>query len=103
MRRLPIILGLVVVLIAAGLASIFIVDERKQALVLQFGQVKQIRTAPGLSMKLQLIPDVAYSAKRLLPLGTPPLDVSPLDERRLVVDAFAPWRLPRPVAFRQAG
>lgn len=102
MRRLPIILGLVVVLIAIGLASIFIVDERKQALVLQFGQVKQIRTEPGLYMKLPLIQDVAYYEKRILPLDTQPLEVTPLDERRLVVDAFARWRITRPVEFRQA-
>lgn len=102
MRRLPIIIGLVVVLIAAGLASIFIVDERKQALVLQFGQVKQIRTEPGLYMKLPLIQDVAYYEKRILPLDTQPLEVTPLDERRLVVDAFARWRITRPVEFRQA-
>lgn len=102
MRRLPILIGLVVVLVVVGLASIFIVDERKQALVLQFGQVKQIRTEPGLYVKLPLIQDVAYYEKRILPLDTQPLEVTPLDERRLVVDAFARWRITRPVEFRQA-
>lgn len=102
MRRLPIIIGLVFVLVVAGMASIFIVDERKQALVLQFGQVKQIRTEPGLYMKLPLIQDVAFYEKRILPLDTQPLEVTPLDERRLVVDAFARWRITQPVEFRQA-
>src|SRR5699024_3850398 len=79
LRRLPIIVGVVVVLVILGLSSIFVVDERKQALVLQFGQVKQIRTDPGLYFKLPLIQDVVYFEGRILPLDTDPLEVTPLD------------------------
>ena len=102
MRRLPIIIGAVVVLIVIGLSSIFIVDERQQALVLQFGQVKQVQTDPGIGFKLPFIQDVIYYEGRILPLDTQPLEVTPLDERRLVVDAFARWRIINPVEFRQA-
>ncbi len=102
MRRLPILLGLIVVLLIVGLSSIFIVDERKQALVLQFGQVRQVKTEPGLGFKLPFIQDVIYYEGRILPLDTQSLEVTPLDERRLVVDAFARWRITDPVEFRQA-
>ena len=102
MRRLPILIGVIVVLVIVALSSVFIVDERKQALVLQFGQVKQVRTDPGLYFKLPLIQDVIYYEGRILPLETQALEVTPLDERRLVVDAFARWRITDPVEFRQA-
>ena len=78
-----------------------IVDERKQALVLQFGQVKQVRTEPGIGFKLPLIQDVLYYEGRILPLETQALEVTPLDERRLVVDAFARWRITDPLLFYQ--
>ena len=102
MRRLPILIGAVVVLIFILLQSIFIVDERKQALVLQFGQVKQVVTDPGLGFKIPFIQDVAEYEDRILPLETSELEVTPLDERRLVVDAFARWRITDVVQFRQA-
>lgn len=102
MRRLPIVIGVVVVLLIVALSSVFIVDERKQALVLQFGQVKQVKTEPGIGVKLPLIQDVVFYEGRILPLDTQPLEVTPLDERRLVVDAFARWRITDPVEFRQA-
>jgi membrane protease subunit HflC len=102
MRRLPIFIGVVVVLLVIAMSAVFIVDERKQALVLQFGQVKQVKTEPGMGFKLPLIQDVIYYEGRILPLDTQPLEVTPLDERRLVVDAFARWRIVNPVEFRQA-
>lgn len=102
MRRLPIVVVALVVLLVVALSAIFIVDERKQALVLQFGQVKQVKTEPGIGFKLPLIQDVIYYEGRILPLDTQPLEVTPLDERRLVVDAFARWRIVDPVEFRQA-
>jgi modulator of FtsH protease HflC len=102
MRRLPIVIGVIVVLLFIAMSAVFIVDERKQALVLQFGQVKQVKTEPGIGFKLPLIQDVLYYEGRILPLDTQPLEVTPLDERRLVVDAFARWRIVDPVEFRQA-
>jgi len=102
MRMLPVIAALVAVTLIGVLSSVFIVDERKQALVLQFGQVKQIKTDPGLGFKIPFIQDVAYYEGRILPLETGDLEVTPLDERRLVVDAFARWRITDVVLFRQA-
>jgi len=102
MRMIPVIVAIVGVTLIGVLSSIFIVDERKQALVLQFGQVKQIKTKPGLGFKIPFIQEVAYYEDRILPLETSPLEVTPADERRLVVDAFARWRITDVVKFRQA-
>jgi membrane protease subunit HflC len=99
---LPVIIAIVVVTLIGVLSSVFIVDERKQALVLQFGQVKQVKTDPGLGIKIPFIQEVAYYESRILPLETMALEVTPADERRLVVDAFARWRITDVVEFRQA-
>jgi membrane protease subunit HflC len=92
----------VFVLIVVGLSSIFIVDERKKALVLQFGQVTQVREEPGLGFKLPFIQEVVLYEDRILGLPTTPIEVTMLDDRRLVVDAFARWRITDLVSFREA-
>lgn len=90
--------------IVAGLAlsSIYTVDEREKALVLQFGEVKTVRTDPGIGFKIPLIQQIVKYDDRILSLTTQPLEVTPLDDRRLVVDAFARWRIVDAVKFREA-
>lgn len=94
----PVLFGLVV----TALSSVFIVDERKKALVLQFGEVTQVKEDAGLGFKLPFIQDVVLYEDRILGLQTAPLEVTLLGDRRLVVDAFARWRIADLVAFRQA-
>lgn len=92
-------LGVLLVLI---LSSVFIVDERKKALVLQFGQVMQVKETPGLGFKIPLMQDVVLYEDRILGLQTQPIEVTLLSDRRLVVDAFARWRIVNLVEFRQS-
>ena len=101
MRAIYIIpaLGVLLVLI---LSSVFIVDERKKALVLQFGQVMQVKETPGLGLKIPLMQDVVLYEDRILGLQTQPIEVTLLSDRRLVVDAFARWRIVDLVEFRQS-
>ena len=84
------------------LSSIFIVDERQKALVLQFGQIKSVKENPGLAFKLPFIQDVVRYDDRILSLDTVPTEVTPSDDRRLVVDAFARYRISDVIQFRQA-
>ena len=105
MKRLPILIGVVVVAVFVLVNSIFIVDERQQALKLQFGQVvgqTEGYREPGLYFKIPLIQTVVFYEDRILPLEGGELEVTPIDDRRLVVDAFARWRITDPVRFRQA-
>ncbi|MBF9035511.1 protease modulator HflC [Rhodobacterales bacterium HKCCE2091] len=102
MRRLTYILPVIAVLIVGLLSSIFIVDERERALVLQFGQIRQVIEEPGLHFKVPLIQQVVYYDDRILSLDTAPIEVTPSDDRRLVVDAFARYRITDVVQFRQA-
>ena len=101
MRVMYIIPALVVLLVLV-LSSVFIVDERKKALVLQFGQVMQVKETPGLGFKIPLMQDVVLYEDRILGLQTQPIEVTLLSDRRLVVDAFARWRIVDLVEFRQS-
>jgi membrane protease subunit HflC len=101
MRAIFIIPALVVLLVLV-LSSVFIVDERKKALVLQFGQVMQVKETPGLGFKIPLVQDVVLYEDRILGLQTQPIEVTLLSDRRLVVDAFARWRIVDLVEFRQS-
>ena len=100
--RAQVVLPVVAVVAATVLSSMFIVDEREKALVLQFGQVKQVKEEPGLGFKIPLIQEVVRYDDRILGLQAQPLEVTPLDDRRLVVDAFARWRITNLVDFREA-
>ena len=84
------------------LSAVFIVDEREKALILQFGQVLSVKEDPGLSFRIPIVQEIVRYDDRILPLDTQPLEVTPLDDRRLVVDAFARWRIKDSVQFRRA-
>ncbi|GGX54711.1 protein HflC [Tateyamaria omphalii] len=102
MRRSTFLLPILVILGAIGLSSLFIVDEREKALVLQFGRVVAIKEDPGLAFKIPLIQEVVRYDDRILSRDVEPLEVTPLDDRRLVVDAFARYRITDVNQFRQA-
>lgn len=102
MNRLPIIGAVVAVLAFLAYNSIFTVDERNRAMVLQFGQLKSVKDEPGLAFKIPLIQNVIFYDGRIQPLETSALEVTPLDDRRLIVDAFARWRIDDVEQFRQA-
>ncbi|MCR9146111.1 MAG: protease modulator HflC [Rhodobacteraceae bacterium] len=102
MRKSILILPVLAVAIIVFLSSIFIVDEREKVLVLQFGQIKQVVEEPGLGFKLPVIQDVVRYDARILSLDTDTIEVTPSDDRRLVVDAFARYRIADVTQFRQA-
>ncbi|NHQ73251.1 protease modulator HflC [Roseovarius gahaiensis] len=102
MRKSALILPVVVVAVIGVLSSIFIVDEREKALVLQFGQIRQVVEEPGIGFKIPLIQEVVKYDDRILSFDTDTIEVTPSDDRRLVVDAFARFRIADVVQFRQA-
>jgi membrane protease subunit HflC len=92
---------LVLVLISAA-SALFTVPETRQAVVLQFGAPQRVITQAGMHVKLPFIQNVVYMDKRILVLDTPPEEVIAADQKRLVVDAFARFRITDPVRFRQS-
>ena len=102
MDKLKFIIPGIVVLLFLFLSSIFVVDERQKALVLQFGQIKQVKEEPGLAFKIPFIQEVVRYDDRILSLDTETIEVTPSDDRRLIVDAFTRYRIRDVVQFRQA-
>ncbi len=79
--------------------SVFIVKEVNQAIVLQFGDPKKIILEPGLNFKIPFIQNVVFLDKRILNLDTPPEEVIASDQKRLIVDAFARFKIVDPLKF----
>ncbi|SLN57830.1 Modulator of FtsH protease HflC [Falsiruegeria litorea R37] len=102
MRKTTFVLPVIVVAVVVALSALFIVDEREKALVLQFGRVIDVKEEPGLAFKIPLIQEVVRYDSRILSIDVQPLEVTPLDDRRLVVDAFARYRIRDVKQFRQA-
>ena len=79
--------------------SLFIVQEISQAIVLQFGDPKKIVTKAGLNFKIPFIQNVVYLDKRILNLDNDPEEVIAADQKRLIVDAFARFKIVDPLKF----
>jgi membrane protease subunit HflC len=99
MKIQKILLPIIVVLGALVFFSVFIIKEVNQAIVLQFGDPKRIIVEPGLNFKLPFIQNVVYLDKRILNLDTPPEEVIASDQKRLIVDAFARFKIVDPLKF----
>lgn len=97
------IIGVVVLFFVAS-SMVFTVSQTQQAIVLQFGEPVQVVTTPGLHFKAWPSPiqHVEYFDKRVLNLDAPSEEVIAQDRKRLVVDAFARWRITDPLRFYQA-
>ena len=102
MRKTTYLLPVLVLVVIGALSSVFIVDEREKALVLQFGRVVSVKENPGLAFKIPLIQEVVTYDDRILSREVGPLEITPSDDRRLIVDAFARYRIVDVVQFRQA-
>ncbi len=102
MKKSTFFLPGIVLVIVAAMSSLFVVDEREKALVLQFGQIKSVHEEPGLYFKIPLIQEVVRYDDRILSLDTEVIEVTPSDDRRLVVDAFARYRIADVETFRRA-
>ncbi|MCH2094086.1 MAG: protease modulator HflC [Rhodobacteraceae bacterium] len=102
MRALTILLIAGAVALVGILSSVFIVDERQKALVLRFGRVVAVKEEPGLAFKLPLFDNLMRYDDRILSRDLDPIEITPLDDRRLVVDAFARYRISDVNRFREA-
>ena len=94
-----IILPIIIVIAVISYFSIFVVKEINQAIVLQFGNPKQIISDPGLNFKIPFIQNVVFLDKRILNLDTPPEEVIASDQKRLIVDAISRFKIVDPLKF----
>ena len=98
---LLVLVGIVLVSVVVALNTLFTVHQTQQAIVLQFGDPKQLITDPGLHYKIPFIQDVIYYDKRLLDFPHAAEEVIAADQKRLVVDSFARWKIVNPLLFYQ--
>ncbi|MBP03138.1 MAG: protease modulator HflC [Rhodospirillaceae bacterium] len=91
----------VAVLIVLATSSLFTVHQTKQAIVLQLGETKRVITEPGLHFKIPFLQNVVYYDNRLLDLDPPAQEMPLVNQLRIIVDAFARYRIIDPLKFYQ--
>lgn len=98
----PIIVIVLVAIAVLAANSLFILDQRKQALVLQLGKIVDVRQDPGLHFKLPFVQNVVYYDMRLLSISMESEEVIAFDRKRLLVDAFAKFKIIDPLKYYQS-
>jgi membrane protease subunit HflC len=96
-----VVLILLLVALVVGYSSLFTVYQTQQAIVVRLGDPARVETDPGLHWKIPLIDTVITIDKRILDLENPAQEVIASDQKRLVVDAFARYRIQDALRFYQ--
>ena len=93
------LLPIIIVIGFVAYLSFFTVKEINQAIVLQFGDPKKVIAEPGLQIKIPFIQNVVFLDRRILSLDPQPEEVIASDQKRLIVDAYARFRIVDPLKF----
>ena len=93
------LLPLIIAIGFVAYLSFFTVKEINQAIVLQFGDPKKVIAEPGLQVKIPFIQNVVFLDRRILSLDPQPEEVIASDQKRLIVDAYARFRIVDPLKF----
>lgn len=101
MKKGTLLIVLIVAILFLANLSLFIVDETKQAIVLQFGKPIKTISEPGLSWKIPFIQNVVFFEDRLLVYDAAPTEIITKDKKTLIVDNYARWRIIDPLKFLQ--
>lgn len=102
MKKLIIFAGVVVLLIIVYNMFTFTVDETKKAAVLRFGEIVKLAEEPGLYFKIPFVQRVTYLEDRVLNYDIQPRDILTSDQKRLIIDNYAIWRVGDPKQFIEA-
>ncbi|MGB0552298.1 MAG: protease modulator HflC [Alphaproteobacteria bacterium] len=92
---------LAIVIGITAFSSLFVIRENEQALILQFGNPQKQVDDAGLNFKTPFIQDVIYFDKRILDYDASAAEIPTLDQKQLVVDAFARYKIIDPLKFYQ--
>ena len=95
------IIALLLIALVGAYSTMFTVYQTRQALVVRFGEPIREITQPGLNFKYPLIDTVIHIDKRILDVESPAQDMIASDQKRLVVDAFARYKIVKPLLFYQ--
>ncbi len=100
-RKTGIILALVFVVTIIIYNSLFFVEQRIQALILQFGEPIRVIQEPGLNFKIPLAQNIVKFDKRILLFDNSAEEIIAADKKRLIVDAFVRYKIVDPLKFYQ--
>lgn len=101
MKKGTLLIVLIVAILFLANLSLFIVDETKQAIVLQFGKPIRTISEPGLNWKIPFIQNVVFFEDRLLVYDAAPTEIITKDKKTLIVDNYARWKIIEPLIFLQ--
>jgi len=101
MKKGTLLIILIAVILFLANLSLFIVDETKQAIVLQFGKPIRAIKEPGLNWKVPFIQNVVFFEDRLLVYDAAPTEIITKDKKTLIVDNYARWKIIDPLEFLQ--
>ena len=102
MRNRVIVIIVIILIALFGLnQAFFVVDQTKQAIVLQLGKPVRVLRNPGLYMKIPFVQNVITFEKRLLEYDAAPAEILSSDKKNLVVDNYSKWRIVDPLKFYQ--
>src|SRR3989338_9819737 len=87
------------VIIGVLFGSVFVVQQTQQTLVLEFGKLVRVIKSPGLYFKIPFIQDVRSYDTRILDFDLSSIPATLADQKRLLVDTFARYRIVDPALF----
>jgi membrane protease subunit HflC len=90
------------IILIVGSSAVYTIQETEQGIVLQFGDPIKVVQDPGLHFKLPFVQNVEIYEKRVLLFENPAQEVIASDQKRMVIDAFAFYRIINPLEFYQA-
>ena len=91
------IIATIIMILFSG--SIFTLDQRQQVLILQFGEPIRVIKTPGIKFKLPLLQDAIFFDKRIIDLDISDQEVIASDQKRLIINAFAKYKIVDPLKF----
>jgi len=101
--RLPLVVGLLLFVIVVLSMTVYTVDQRQYALVMQFGKIDRVDSDPGIKLKWPLLENVKYFDRRILTMDTPVPELFQTKEKQnVLVDLFVKWRIADPQLYYKA-
>ena len=100
-KRTGILLAFTFIVLVIGYNSLFFVEQRVQALILQFGEPIRVIQEPGLNFKVPLAQNIVKFDKRILLFDNNAEEIIAADKKRLIVDAFVRYKIIDPLKFYQ--
>src|SRR5918999_1134645 len=101
MRILIVIAVLAIIGLIVLRQTVYIVDKTEQVIITRFGEVRVVRTTPGISVKMPFLDVITRLDKRILRIDAQPAALPDRNKQNLIIDLYARYRITAPVAFRK--